>query len=160
MRKLNKMFKKHEHYAILVSNFCMPILACFFINGVAIAQNFPSASPLVEYNQNAEKEGWGRSCVRPVWPKQSLLREEEGVVDVNFVVDIDGAVIKTKIRKSSGFPLLDQAAQQAIERCRFQPEYVDGKPAQTSQNLRYVWTLENQNSWQYKFPPSSWLNKQ
>jgi TonB family protein len=97
-----------------------------------------------------EPAGWGRQCIKPVWPKQSLMREEEGTVLIKFVVDVDGKVIETTIHKSSGFPLLDQATRQAVERCRFKPDLVDGKPVQTSDQLQYVWSLGG--LWQPKFP--------
>jgi len=106
-----------------------------------------------------EPAGWGQQCVKPVWPKQSLMREEEGTVVVNYVVDVDGKVVETRIRKSSGFPLLDQAAQQAIERCRFKPELEDGKPVQSSHYLQYVWSLENPTPWQLKFPSASEMKR-
>lgn len=109
--------------------------------------------------KSQDQTEWGPGCVKPAWPKESLRREEEGKVVINFLVGGDGKVLEARVRKSSGFPLLDQAAQQAVERCRFSPEYVDGKPVQAWQNLQYVWTLEDPNPWQYKLPPSSWLNR-
>lgn len=109
--------------------------------------------------KSQDQNGWGAACVKPVWPKESLRRDEQGKVVINFLVDWDGKVLEARVRKSSGFPLLDQAAQQAVERCRFSPYYVDGKPVQAWQNLQYVWTLEDPNPWQYKLPPSSWLNR-
>ena len=141
----------------------LPTLVGFLIGNNSYAQDVPlplnSGEVPGRDAQPKEQNGWGKPCVKPIWPKQSLRHDEQGVVTINFIVDVDGKVLETKVRKSSGFPLLDQAAQQAVERCRFEPGYENGRPVKTSQNLQYVWTLENPNSWQYQFPPSSWLNR-
>ena len=43
---------------------------------------------------------------------------------------------------SSGFPLLDDAAQQGIARCVFKPATFDGQAVERWMKMQYVWTLE------------------
>ncbi len=81
------------------------------------------------------------TCAKPVWPRESLRREEQGTVTLAFLIGADGKVEASKIEKSSGFPLLDEAAQQGIAKCQFSPRVVDGKPEQGWMKMQYVWTL-------------------
>jgi TonB family protein len=51
-------------------------------------------------------------------------------------------VADSRLRKSSGFDALDQAARVAISACRFKPATQGGRPVQSWMNMQYVWTLE------------------
>src|SRR4051794_29852943 len=61
------------------------------------------------------------TCAKPAWPKEALRKEQSGTVQLAFLIGADGAVKDSRVEKSSGFPLLDEAAQTRIMRCRFQP---------------------------------------
>jgi protein TonB len=50
------------------------------------------------------------------YPRGAKRRQQEGKVVVSFVIDARGYIHKTRIRKSSGHQLLDQAALKTIER--------------------------------------------
>jgi protein TonB len=54
---------------------------------------------------------------RKVYPIQSRLQEtrEEGTVKVRFVILLSGAVSEVAVTKSSGYPLLDQAAVEIVK---------------------------------------------
>jgi protein TonB len=45
----------------------------------------------------------------------------EGTVDVGLAVRADGGVDAARVRRSSGYGLLDRAAVEAARRSRFQP---------------------------------------
>jgi protein TonB len=63
----------------------------------------------------------------PVYPRQSIERDEEGVVLVRALVDPSGAPQRVLIHKGSGFRLLDEAALEAVRRWRFEPMVRDGR---------------------------------
>ena len=75
------------------------------------------------------------------WPKASLRNEEQGNVDLAFLIGADGKVVDSRIDKSSGFPLLDAAARTGIAKCTFKPDSEDGKPVEQWFTMQYVWSL-------------------
>jgi hypothetical protein len=58
-----------------------------------------------------------------------------------FLIGVDGVVIESRIVKSSGFPLLDIAAQEGVARCKFTPGKINDKAEPSWANMQYVWTL-------------------
>lgn len=81
-------------------------------------------------------------CALPVWPLPSLRAEHTGVVTLSYLVGEDGRVRESRVKKSSGHPALDLAAQEGIERCSFTPGTENGKPVTAWMDMQYVWTLE------------------
>lgn len=63
----------------------------------------------------------------PIYPRHSIERDEEGVVLVRAFVDPSGAPQRVVVHKGSGFPLLDEAALEAVRRWRFEPMVRDGR---------------------------------
>jgi TonB family protein len=82
------------------------------------------------------------SCAPPVYPKLALRMEAVGTVTLEFRIGADGKVIESRVRESSGTPLLDAAAQSAMEKCRFKPALIAGKLADSWTPVKYVWSLE------------------
>jgi protein TonB len=82
------------------------------------------------------------SCERPEYPSASKRLEEEGTVQLKFLVGVDGKVIESLIEKTSGFRRLDEAARAGLAKCLFKPGTVDGKPQQSWASMRYTWHLE------------------
>jgi len=66
--------------------------------------------------------------VDPVYPPLSLQFGEQGVVILRFLVKNDGRVGTINVKTSSGFPRLDQAAEDALKKWRFNPATTGGKP--------------------------------
>ncbi len=83
-----------------------------------------------------------KTCAKPVWPKQSLRDENQGAVNLAFLIGTDGKVLDSKVVKSSGFAPLDEAAREGIEKCTFIPATADGAPVQAWMQMQYVWTLK------------------
>lgn len=100
------------------------------LSGAASAADYPAAADL-------------KNCARPEWPKEALRLEQQGKVTLEFLVGADGDVRDARILRSSGYPLLDVAAQEGIRRCRFKPATKDGQPIEGWMRMQYVWTLEN-----------------
>lgn len=63
----------------------------------------------------------------PIYPRQSIERDEEGVVLVRAFVDPSGAPQRVVVHKGSGFPLLDDAALKAVQGWRFEPMMREGR---------------------------------
>ena len=61
------------------------------------------------------------SSSRPVYPRVARESGWEGTVIVRTLIDTNGVPNQVKIRKSSGHPTLDQAAQEAVKSWTFQP---------------------------------------
>ncbi len=83
-----------------------------------------------------------RACRLPDYPAVSVRMGEEGVVDLEFLIDLDGRVADSRIAGSSGHPRLDEAARTALALCRFTPGTVDGKPERSWGHLHYRWRLD------------------
>lgn len=84
-----------------------------------------------------------KSCAKPIWPKESLRREETGKVTLEYLVGLDGKVLESKVLKSSGFPLLDLAAQDGLAKCQFSLPSSIGRSEPTRTRMQYVWTLDS-----------------
>jgi protein TonB len=80
------------------------------------------------------------SCPTPAYP--ALVRQpgDGGVVMLNFLVGVDGAVIESRVETSSGHPHLDEAALRALSRCRFHPGTLNGKPEESWHIMKYDWS--------------------
>lgn len=81
------------------------------------------------------------TCAKPEWPRTALRFEQQGTVTLSFLIGTDGAVADSRIEKSSGFPLLDHAAQAGISRCKFKPRIKNGVAEESWVKMQYVWTL-------------------
>ena len=57
----------------------------------------------------------------PAYPAQSKRRNEDGKVFLRVYVNADGAAEKIELQTSSGWPRLDQAAQDTVRNWRFVP---------------------------------------
>jgi TonB family protein len=86
------------------------------------------------------------SCTKPVWPKEALRNEYQGTVTLSFLIGEDGVVRKSRVTKSSGYPILDLAAQEGLDRCKFKPGTENGKPVEAWTQMQYVWTLDGPNA--------------
>ena len=82
------------------------------------------------------------SCEKPEYPSASKRLEEEGTVQLKFLVGADGKVLESAVEKSSGFRRLDEAARAGLSKCQFKPATVDGKPQQSWASMKYTWRLE------------------
>ena len=65
---------------------------------------------------------------RPDYPAMARLRGYEGVVWLSVQVSPEGRVGDLRIKKSSGFDILDRAATRAVKTWRFEPATSMGNP--------------------------------
>jgi bla regulator protein blaR1 len=83
-----------------------------------------------------------RSCSKPLWPTEDLRAEHQGTVNLEFLVSAEGKPLDARVRRSSGYRALDEAARVAIGKCTFKPATMDGQPVQEWMRMQYVWTLQ------------------
>ncbi len=110
-------------------------LAAAFLAGCANTP--PPPKPVVYVAARADFS----SCQKPEWPRASLRAEHTGTVTLRFLVGEDGRSKASEVFKSSGYPLLDEAARVGINKCSFRPATADGVPVEQWMKMQYVWTL-------------------
>ncbi|MFL6671917.1 MAG: energy transducer TonB [Massilia sp.] len=82
------------------------------------------------------------SCAKPIWPREDLQAEHQGTVTLGFLISAEGTVLDSQVKKSSGYPGLDEAARLGIVKCHFHPATQAGKPVESWTQMQYVWTLQ------------------
>ncbi|NJL99620.1 MAG: energy transducer TonB [Synechococcaceae cyanobacterium SM2_3_2] len=64
----------------------------------------------------------------PIYPRQARQLNQQGNVWLRAKVNQQGQVEEVEIQDSSGFPALDQAAQQTVQGWRFSPAKLNNQP--------------------------------
>jgi TonB family protein len=67
----------------------------------------------------------------PPYPREAKRLKQEGRVLLEAVVDPRGRIVRLRIKESSGFDLLDEAAEKAVTRWRFRPARLAGVPIES-----------------------------
>lgn len=80
----------------------------------------------------------------PPYPDKARREKKEGSVLISIEVDENGTPVSVSVRKSSGFPELDEATIQHVKsRWKFHPAIIDGKPAGATVIVPVVFNLKN-----------------
>ena len=82
----------------------------------------------------------------PVYPEIARVRGYEGIVLVSAEVLPSGRVGELKVRKSSGYAILDQSAIKAVKPWKFEPARKSGNPFTAWVELPIKFILNNENS--------------
>jgi protein TonB len=107
------------------------------VSNVPVVQTAPVAQVKIAPVINAAV-----NCPKPEYPSSSRRNEEEGTVQLRFLIGTDGRVLESQLEKSSGFTRLDEAARIALSRCQFKPGTLNGKAEQSWASMKYTWRLE------------------
>ncbi len=59
--------------------------------------------------------------IPPRYPREAAMRGQQGIVRLSVVVATDGSALSVEVEQSSGYPLLDRAARDAVTKWRFRP---------------------------------------
>ncbi|MGA2781626.1 MAG: energy transducer TonB [Smithella sp.] len=87
-----------------------------------------------------------RENAPPVYPEIARVRGYEGIVLVFAEILPDGRVGNMKIRKSSGYAILDQSAIEAVKPWKFEPAKKSGNPFTVWVELPIKFILHNDSS--------------
>ena len=79
------------------------------------------------------------NCERPSLPASAEKRRLSGDVILAVLIGVDGQVTDVRIARSSGKPILDQAAQEGARKCRFVAATVDKVPVPSWEAFRFSW---------------------
>jgi protein TonB len=79
----------------------------------------------------------------PVYPEVARVHGYEGIVLVSAEILPDGRVGNMKIRKSSGYAILDQSAIEAVKPWKFEPAKKSGNPFTVWVELPIKFILRN-----------------
>jgi protein TonB len=105
----------------------------------AAAKPAPPPPPVLTQRPTTRKNG-----ALPEYPAASRRAKEEGVVSLTLCVDTSGRITKAELRKSSGFPRLDEATLDWIKRERLNPAMQGKTPvAICDYPLDYQWQLKD-----------------
>jgi len=102
----------------------------------------PPPAPKAEPKRVAPVIDASKNCRLPEYPAVSRRMEEQGTVVLEMLIDVDGRVSDSKVAQSSGHPLLDEAARDALSLCKFVPGTIDGKPEKSWWPIKYTWRLQ------------------
>lgn len=83
------------------------------------------------------------SVIQAEYPRMSQIRREEGTAVLRIEVLANGRSRSVTVMESSGYERLDRAAVQVMQRARFVPASVDGKPVESELTLRYCFRLQD-----------------
>ncbi len=81
--------------------------------------------------------------MQPEYPTQARRLHQEGTVVLALSLDSEGKLEKVVVTKSSGHPLLDQAAVEAMQQSRFQAANQNGVPVPSRAEVSITFRLEN-----------------
>ncbi|MDD5349636.1 MAG: TonB family protein [Chthoniobacteraceae bacterium] len=82
-----------------------------------------------------------RTNPKPVYPPEARRNHQEGVVLLSVEIGADGQPKSVAIKRTSGFPLLDQSAVQAVRRWTFEPATTAGLPVATRADIPVRFSL-------------------
>ena len=79
--------------------------------------------------------------IPPRYPPEAVRRGQQGSVELSVVVGTDGRALTVDVAVSSGYPLLDRAAREAVAKWRFRPGSQDGLAMPTTLPVSFQFTL-------------------
>lgn len=78
---------------------------------------------------------------KPEYPRAALQAGQQGTVRIKFSIGADAKLIEATVIKSSGFPILDDAAVAGLSSCKFRSAFIEGRPVTSSFTTDYVWNF-------------------
>lgn len=91
----------------------------------------------------------------PHYPTAAIEKHAQGTTMLLVLIGADGQPLKTRIKQSSGYKSLDQAALAAAQKWRFKPKTIDGKPKKVWAQIPVAFRLDKNDSVNVGHPASS-----
>jgi TonB family protein len=82
------------------------------------------------------------SKIEPDYPLEARRTHQQGTVVLALYINEFGTLDKVEIVKSSGHPLLDRAAEDAMQQSRFSPAYSGNIPMPSRAEVSITFQLE------------------
>lgn len=98
-------------------------------------------APIVPY-QKLEERPKPLNSPDPSYPQIAREREMKGTVIIKVLLRTDGTVDQAEIAKSTGYPILDNAALEAARKWTFTPAMQRNKPVRVWVSIPFTFTLE------------------
>ena len=76
------------------------------------------------------------------YPRWAVRQGWQGRFDIALEIREDGSVGRTKVMKSTGYEILDKAAEKAVHNWKFQPAVENGKPVLTCIQIPIFFQLD------------------
>ncbi len=114
-------------------------LTAFIISILLV--NLLSSADIVKYDDLDEKPQILQSA-QPKYPEEARKKGLVGTAFVEVLVDESGKVTNSKIKKSSGYKLLDEAATEAAMNFKFLPGKKGGKTVKTQMVIPFKFKLK------------------
>jgi len=103
----------------------------------------PPPAPVRKIARSAPAYDKRRSYTLPDYPPSELRAGNEGTVYLDLFVTVDGRIGEVRVKTSSGFPRLDEAAISHVKRTyRLSPAMEDGKPVADWVTLPVVFRID------------------
>jgi D-alanyl-D-alanine endopeptidase (penicillin-binding protein 7) len=119
-----------------------PVLSVLLVGFALVASAMPRSGEDAVVAENSAASISNMQNCKPDYPAVSLAHGEQGTVHLVFVINASGQVAQSKIEQSSGFEMLDEAAERAFQQCQYHPATRNGNPVESRFKLTYVWTIQ------------------
>jgi protein TonB len=134
---MNKLFKMTMNSTVR-QKILTAMMIAIFVLGAEAQEQVKAPDQFIEQTPAVPE----RNCEKPRWPKSALNDESHGTVKLEFLIDVSGQVIDSRVIESSGYKALDEAARKGIAKCKFKPAIVEGKPVEEWHPMSYSWTIK------------------
>ncbi|MGD8778342.1 MAG: TonB family protein [Ignavibacteria bacterium] len=82
------------------------------------------------------------TLLNPVYPLGALINNVEGKVELKILVNKNGDVVNTLIKKSSGSPILDSSAVNYTYTLKYIPAKANGRPYKCWVSMTYSYSIK------------------
>ena len=109
------------------------------------ASGFAKDNDVVDYYL-VEKKPVPLTQATPRYPEEAKQNGQEGSAIVQVLVDADGTIAETKLLKSSGYEILDNAGLDAAREWTFSPAEHEGKPVKVWVSIPFSFNLKESST--------------
>lgn len=112
-----------------------PITTTTTTSTTSTASSSPTSAPAV-------REARLLSRVDPDYPREAMRGRQQGWVEVEFTIGLDGSVSDPQVVASRPARIFDRAATRAIQQWRFEPRQENGQPVVSRLRQRFDFRLD------------------